>query len=68
MARKFLTAIDMAKNEIQNGVAQNLASAPGSPVKGQFYMNSTDNILYWWDGTAWVPAKSGSTDAWQRHR
>ena len=60
MARKFLTPIDLAKNEIQNGVAQNLASAPGSPVKGQFYMNTTDNTWYWWDGTVWVAAKSAA--------
>ena len=60
MARKFLTHLDLAKNEIQNGVAQNLASAPSAPVKGQFYFNSTDNVWYWWDGTVWVPAKSGA--------
>ncbi len=57
MARQFLTAIDLTKNEIQNAVAQNLAGAPAAPVKGQFYFNSTDNVLYWWNGTAWVPAQ-----------
>ena len=61
MARKFLTALDMAKNEIQNGVAQNLASAPSAPVKGQFYFNSTDNVWYWWDGTVWVASKASAT-------
>lgn len=61
MARKFLTAIDLGQNEIQNVVAQNLASAPSSPVKGQFYMNSADNTFYWWDGTTWQPAKGGLT-------
>ena len=60
MARKFLTALDLAKNELQNAAVQNLASAPSSPVKGQLYFNSTggDNTLYWWDGTAWIPAKA----------
>lgn len=57
MARQFLTAIDLTKNEIQNAVAQNLAGAPAAPVKGQFYFNSTDNVLYWWNGTAWIPAQ-----------
>lgn len=60
MARKFLTPIDLSKNELQNAVVQNLASAPSSPVKGQLYFNSTggDNTLYWYDGAGWVPAKA----------
>jgi len=60
MARKFLTAIDLSKNELQNAAVQNLASAPSAPVKGQLYFDSTGNVLYWWNGTAWVAA-SGST-------
>ena len=60
MARKFLTALDLAKNELQNAAIQNLATAPSAPVKGQLYFNSTggDNTLYWWDGTGWIPAKA----------
>lgn len=60
MAKKFLTAIDLAKNELQNAQVQNLAAAPSTPVKGQLYMNTSDNTLYWWDGTVWQPAKSGA--------
>lgn len=41
MARKFLTAIDLARNEIQNAVAQVLAADPSTPTPGQFYYNST---------------------------
>jgi hypothetical protein len=61
MARKILTGIDLAQNELQNAAIQNLASAPSNPVKGQMYFNSTggNNTLYWWDGTAWQAAKSG---------
>ena len=61
MAKKFLTAIDLAKNELQNASVQNLASAPASPVKGQLYFNTTDSTLYWCEnnvGPVWVPAKA----------
>jgi len=38
-----------------------LAAAPSSPVAGQMYFDTVANVLYWWNGTAWVSA-SGSTD------
>jgi len=40
-AKKFGVPIDMTQLEIQNPRAQNLASAPGSPVAGQFWYNTT---------------------------
>jgi hypothetical protein len=54
MSRKFLTAIDLSKNEIQNAVAQVLASAPGTPVTGQFYYNSTTGRLEYRGASAWI--------------
>lgn len=53
MAIPFVSPIDLLKNEIQNGRVQNLASAPASPVEGQFYHNTTDHSFYFYDGTAW---------------
>jgi len=54
MAKKFLTNLDLAKNQILNVALQNLASAPASPVAGQIYFNTTDVRIYFWDGTEWV--------------
>lgn len=60
-ALKYLTPIDLTKNELQNVVAQNLATAPSSPVKGQFYMDTASGVdqLAYWNGTAWVHLEEG---------
>lgn len=60
MAKKFLTNIDMAGNELQNYRAHNLAAAPSTPGLGQRYYDTATNTEYFWNG-AWVP-----TDATKR--
>ena len=44
---------DFNKNQILNVVIQVLASDPSSPVEGQVYYNSTDDVLKFYTGAAW---------------
>ncbi len=66
MARKFLSNIDLAKNELQNAVIQPLASAPGSPTEGQIYYDTTDDTIYVRANGAWLDlgVQGGGSAAW----
>ncbi len=56
MAIKFVSSINLNKNELQNAVIHNLATAPAAPNQGQIYYNTTggDQSIYFWNGTSWV--------------
>ena len=54
MSRKFLASIDLAQNELQNARVQNLASAPGTPVIGQIYYNTTTGRFEFRGAAAWI--------------
>lgn len=55
MAVKYLTAINLLSNELQNAVIQPLSTAPTSPKAGQIYYNSADKFIYRYDGATWGP-------------
>lgn len=62
---RYLTSIDLVRNELQNAVIQVLATDPTNSKIGQIYYNSADKALMQYDGTKWkkvgVVYQQGST-------
>jgi len=54
MAINFLNNLDLNKNQLQNAVIQVLATDPANPVSGQIYYNSSSNLVFYYNGTAWT--------------
>lgn len=53
MAQQFLTSINLNSNELQNALLHPLATAPSVGAAGKVYYNTTENVLYLSDGSAW---------------
>lgn len=58
MGLKFLNNVDMQKNEIDNALYHKAATAPSNPTEGQYYYNTTDKEVYYYNGTEWVAGSS----------
>lgn len=56
---KFLTNLDLQKNELQNATIQNLATAPAGPVQGQVYYDTVADAIKVYDGAAWQTLATG---------
>lgn len=54
MSLKFLSNLDMNKNQLENLTLQNSDTAPSNPTEGQTYFNTTNHKLYYYNGTEWV--------------
>lgn len=69
MSKKILVNIDLGGNELQNAVVHALAAAP-TAIEGKIYYNTTDKVIYWYDGTTWQDirtindAGTSTTDLW----
>jgi len=57
---KYLSNLNLNKNELQNAKIQNLATPPADPVAGQIYYNTVDNVAYVYNGTNFISA-AGAT-------
>ena len=53
MAKQFLTDLNLNQNQLLNAVLHPATTAPSSPVEGQLYYNSTEDLVYVYDGSAW---------------
>ncbi|MDR1705727.1 MAG: hypothetical protein LBS19_13730 [Clostridiales bacterium] len=63
MAFKFGNNLDLQLNQLLNALLQNLPSHPTPGRKGQLYFNTTENMPYIHNGTAFVPIGSGFGEA-----
>jgi hypothetical protein len=52
--QKLGNDLDFSQCQAINIVLHQSATAPGTPVEGQLYENTTDHLIYYYNGTAWV--------------
>jgi hypothetical protein len=57
MAINYLSPIDMNKLEIIEPRIHNSLTAPGTPVAGQIYFDTTVNSMFFYNGAAWIDIK-----------
>jgi len=58
---QFISNIQHNQNQSEQIVIHNLATAPTSPIEGQMYQNTVDNIMYYYNGILWIPIRDKIT-------
>lgn len=58
MTKKVLSNLNLNQNQLQNAAIEYLSTAPATPVKGQFYWDSSINALMIYNGTEWQQSLS----------
>lgn len=61
--QKFRVDLNLLQNKIQNALLDPVANDPGSPLEGQVWFNTTDNVLKYYDGSATHVLLSASSQA-----
>lgn len=46
--------LGLETNELRDFKIHNLSSHPANPYKGLLYYNTTQNLLYWYNGSSWI--------------
>ena len=52
-------------NGTSNITVASLSASPTSSVIGDVWVNTTENVVYFWDGSTWVETGGGSTVSYQ---
>lgn len=55
---KIYNDLNMDNNQITNAIYEKLATPPENAVEGQYYYNTIDKKLYYYDGTEWVTSET----------
>lgn len=63
MAIKYLNNIDLDQNQLLSAVVHNSTSDPVSPIKGQIYMDTTNNVLKFHNGSSFISVMDNTTIA-----
>lgn len=61
-AKQFYVDIDLNLNQLINIILEKLPSHPTPANAGRPYYNTTENIVYYYDGTQWIPLTGDITE------